>query len=348
MSINFSSALNYAGSLSAGLANRKTDPEAESKNTPAATSDNAAAASAKDAAATTDASAVTANADADEAQSQTDDSATGIDAKSILKEFRKAMNDQLLKGLGLGSMEELQSAMAAGGVSSFSMSVQFELSYQSFSSVSGAATGSSLSLSLSASFELTGVASGLGAGFNPFATGESDSANGTNANDPLATLRDLFSPEKTAQRILDFSLSFFGQSSMFREQGDTEEGRSAFADMMGKAIQKGFDQAMGILGDVPHETASEIDQTHQLVFAGLDDFIQNGRKSEKDGLFSQIQDYVSAYQYSASYSSLTSTLNTADGTLSTRAVSMQASYQHVQSSYSAKTPAADSSNEVTA
>lgn len=267
-----------------------------------------------------------------------EESATGLDAKSILKDFKKAMDDQLLKSMGLGSTEELAAAMASAGISSLSISVQFELNYQSVSSISGAATGSSMSLSLSASFELTGISSGLGSNFNPFSTG---STQDTKGSDLISTLKDLFSPEKTAQRILDFSLGFFGQSSMFKESGDTEESRSEFADMMGKAIQKGFDQALGILGDLPKETASEVDQTHELVFQGLEDFIKNGRDNDKEDLYSQLQAYTSSYQYSMSYSSMSSTWN--GGTQSSTSVNMQASYQSVQSSYGYGAGAAGSS-----
>ncbi len=340
-SINISNSLSYASSLSASLSGSKA---VKSSDEAEKTSGGVVNSTAED----TDADA-TAEAASD---NDADDSGSALDAKSILEDFRKSMNDQLLKSMGLGSTDELAAAMSSAGISSLSISVQFELNYQSVSSVSGAATGTSMSLSLSASFELAGISSGNGSGYNPFATDAAGSADGTSgASDLMSTLADLFSPEKTAQRILDFSLGFFGQSSQFEQYGDTEEGRGAFADMMGAAIQKGFDQALGILGDLPEQTSNEIDQTHQLVFGGLDDFVKNGRDSSRDDVYSQIQNYVSAYQYSASYSSLSTTVNTANGSQTSSSVNYQASYQQVQSSYSSGSAASsggDSSSGVTA
>ncbi len=68
--------------------------------------------------------------------------------------------------------------------------------------------------------------------------------------------------------------------------------------MMGKAIQKGFDQAMGSLGTVPDATQKGIDKTHELVFKGLDDFVKNGMKEEKKDTYNALQDL--AFNYEAS------------------------------------------------
>lgn len=356
MSVNLNSSLSYASSFSASISTSKTTTS-NAKND-AAKASEAEETTTEQTETTTDSddtdSAVSSTGDATEQDTGDSGSGSGdgsgFDAKSILKEFKKALNDQLLKSMGLGSMDELQAAMQSGGISSLSISVQFELNYQSVSSVSGAATGTSLSLSLSASFELGSLSSGS----NPFAasTDGTDATDASSANDPLASLRDYFSPEKTAQRILDFSLSFFGQSDAFAQYGDTEEGRGSFADMMGKAIQKGFDQALGILGDLPDQTSNEIDQTHQLVFDGLDKFTKNGTSDEDSGVYSQIQNFVNSYQLSVSYSSLNASVNTANGSAnaSSSSFSLQASYQQMQSRYSAVglIPGTSSSSDVTA
>ncbi len=112
------------------------------------------------------------------------------------------------------------------------------------------------------------------------------------------SMKDYFSPEATAGRILDFATAFFPASEAFKEGGDTEEARKKFADMMGKAIQKGFDQAMGSLGTVPDATQKGIDKTHELVFKGLDDFVKNGMKEEKKDTYNALQDL--AFNYEAS------------------------------------------------
>ncbi len=73
--------------------------------------------------------------------------------------------------------------------------------------------------SLRASFETLQVASGQ----EPVPWGETAPAASA---DPLKQMMDFFSPEKTAERILDFALSFFPQSRHLQEGGDTEAARS--------------------------------------------------------------------------------------------------------------------------
>lgn len=90
---------------------------------------------------------------------------------------------------------------------------------------------------------------------------------------------DYFSPEKTAERILDFALGFFPMSRHYKEGGDVEEARKAFADFIGNAIQKGFDEARRMLGPIAQTVEEHIDKTHTLVFDGLKDFVTNGRKN---------------------------------------------------------------------
>ncbi len=91
---------------------------------------------------------------------------------------------------------------------------------------------------------------------------------------PIDRLAAEFTPEKTAGRIADFALSWYGQWLDGRE--DSQETRAEFADYIGDAVQQGFDEAGAILGVLPENTQSEIDQTHELVFAALDSFVENG------------------------------------------------------------------------
>ncbi|MCX7935921.1 MAG: DUF5610 domain-containing protein, partial [Planctomycetota bacterium] len=114
------------------------------------------------------------------------------------------------------------------------------------------------------------------------------------SEDALASWLEYFSPEKTAERILDFALSYFPQSKWAAKSGDTREARQEFADYIGPAIQKGFDEAKRILGVLPEKIEEQIASTHNLVFAGLKNFVANGldpAKSGEEGLYSQIEKY---------------------------------------------------------
>ncbi len=209
----------------------------------------------------------------------------------------------LLKDMGLDDIELSPDQSYSLQYSKF----QFELNYQTISSLNSA-NGSSTkqtSFSLSASFELMQVSSG-GNAVNPFAQTE----NGA-AVDPMEALKEMFSPENTAKRILDFALSFFPGSSQYAEGGDNEDSRQNFADYIGAAIQKGFDQAMGILGTVPEETQDGIDQTHEIVFGGLDDFVKNGldKNKEKEGVYESIQAYRMEISLQMEYTSVSSYSN---------------------------------------
>lgn len=118
------------------------------------------------------------------------------------------------------------------------------------------------------------------------------------SEDFIASLKDYFSPEKTADRIVDFATAFFPLSNQYKQGGDTEETREAFAEIMRKAIQKGFDQAMGTLGKVPKNVQDGIDKTHELTFKGIDDFVKNGmdRKKEQQGVYASLQELVFSAQ----------------------------------------------------
>lgn len=137
----------------------------------------------------------------------------------------------------------------------------------------------------------------------------STGSSATNSSSSLTDqLQELFSPENTAQRILDFALSFYASSDSYSAEGDTAAARAEFADTIGAAIQKGFDLAQSILGNLPDDVQSIIDQTHQLVFDGLADFVENGLDTGDDGetsaIYQQLQYSLSVnYSYSSTYAS---------------------------------------------
>ncbi len=121
----------------------------------------------------------------------------------------------------------------------------------------------------------------------------------------LNGLQDYFSPENTAGRIVDFATAFFPMSEAYKKYGDTEEARKEFGEMMRGAIDKGFSQAMGALGSVPKNTQEGIDKTHELAMKGLDDFIKNGVKKEKEQQQDNLRGYAMSVGIEMSYSQKT-------------------------------------------
>ncbi|HNV71837.1 MAG TPA: DUF5610 domain-containing protein [Candidatus Ozemobacteraceae bacterium] len=111
--------------------------------------------------------------------------------------------------------------------------------------------------------------------------GASEDLNSTTSADALSALQEYFSPEKTAERILDVALSFFGVSETQAASGNTPASRQTFADFIGKAIEEGFTQARSLLGQLPEAVETGVSKTHSLVFDGLADFVQNGINPEK-------------------------------------------------------------------
>ena len=227
---------------------------------------------------------------------------------SIFDEFKDKLNQLLLNSLGLGDLSE-----AGASATMMSFSASFEISYSSMVAVAGenGMTMQSTSFNLKGSFEFMGIGSnlsGIGDSFDPFSflSGNTDEVG---KNDPMAKLKEYFSPEATADRILDFSLGFFGNSKQYKEDGNTEESRQNFADVIGAAIQKGFDQALGILGNLPSETQDEVDETHTRVFDGLDNFVKTGSKdgNEDEEVKEPAFDFA-AYSsvFEMNYSSVTS------------------------------------------
>ncbi|MDR2390875.1 MAG: DUF5610 domain-containing protein [Planctomycetota bacterium] len=198
-----------------------------------------------------------------------------------------------------------------------SISAQYELNFSSMQYVSDAAGAfsykeTSISMKLDLSYikasagksgggqaiaDLIGQAGDFPSLLQTLSNAASGTATGAGtqptANDFITQMQDYFSPEKTAERIVDFATAFFPNSQAFKSKGDTEEGRGEFAEMMRAAIQKGFDQAMGVLGKVPAKVQEDIDKTHELTFNGIDDFVKNGlnRQKQNEGLYSSLEQW---------------------------------------------------------
>lgn len=168
---------------------------------------------------------------------------------------------------------------------------QFELNYQVLRSVNSAQGFETTqeTFSFRGSYEFLQRVSG-----GEMTPVEEAATEETAAEDQLTQLQNYFSPENTAQRILDVATSFFGISEIAKAEGDNEASRQKFADFIGGAINEGFRLARDILGDLPDEVSTGIEKTHSLVFTGLADFVKNGIATEKSrpgGVFEKIAAY---------------------------------------------------------
>ena len=86
-----------------------------------------------------------------------------------------------------------------------------------------------------------------------------------------------FSPQATAQRIVNFSTSFFGS---FKENHADEAGQSQasdFAAMIKGAIEEGFASAQDILfglGEISPDIQAGINETFELTMQGINSFLE--------------------------------------------------------------------------
>ncbi len=95
-----------------------------------------------------------------------------------------------------------------------------------------------------------------------------------------------FSPEATANRILEFSTSFFGRF-MANHAGDEDggPGLGGFKDLIKGAVKEGFAQTKGILGgigEIPGGISDDIDGTFNLVMEGIDVFGEDEEENPLD------------------------------------------------------------------
>ena len=74
-------------------------------------------------------------------------------------------------------------------------------------------------------------------------------------------LPEYWNAENTAQRIVDFAVSFYGVAE--------SQGRDYY-EMMKNAITEGYNQAMGELGELPDEISALSQHTHELALEKLE------------------------------------------------------------------------------
>lgn len=186
---------------------------------------------------------------------------------------------------------------------------QFEVNYQVFNSMNSINGEKSFqeTFSFKASYEFLQMASGQE---TPQPEMAESAEQLPSQDDALTKLQEYFSPENTAQRILDMAISFFPLSKIGQTEGNTETARQSFADFIGGAINTGFQMARDTLGALPDDIEAGIDKTHSLVFAGLEDFVKNGldpEKSQHGGVYDRITAYRESRVSVVSSSKLSST-----------------------------------------
>tara|TARA_Y100000589_G_scaffold107560_1_gene102128 strand:+ start:636 stop:1478 length:843 start_codon:yes stop_codon:yes gene_type:complete len=116
---------------------------------------------------------------------------------------------------------------------------------------------------------------------------------------------DMFSPENTANRIVDFIKSAFKFSQLFGENKlETEEDRLNFQETQTGAVEDGFKQARGLLGELPEDIESGISKTFDLIMEGLDKFFGGAEESVEEpteSLNPANGNYYSSQSFSLSY-----------------------------------------------
>lgn len=100
-------------------------------------------------------------------------------------------------------------------------------------------------------------------------------------------LLEFFSPANTAQRIVEFSTGFVDAFLANRESNSeaTEEELDEFVNLLGGAVEEGFSQAEGILGDFEKlgSTGENIQRTFELVLEGIREFREQYFSEENTG-----------------------------------------------------------------
>ncbi|RJP31160.1 MAG: hypothetical protein C4527_08355 [Candidatus Omnitrophota bacterium] len=104
---------------------------------------------------------------------------------------------------------------------------------------------------------------------------EEDSSEFLPSEDASAQeLLDFFGPEKTAERILNFTTSFFDSYQANHQDVSRDENVNQFTILIGDAIRKGFQEAEKILGDFNQlgKVGEKIKETYQTVLKGLENY----------------------------------------------------------------------------
>jgi len=99
-------------------------------------------------------------------------------------------------------------------------------------------------------------------------------AEGAEITAPPQAVLDYWSVENTAGRIADFALSNYRNWLDGREDG--VEARQEYVDYISRAVQQGFDEAMGFLEGISPIIDENVARMHEIVWDRFEDFVANG------------------------------------------------------------------------
>jgi hypothetical protein len=94
-----------------------------------------------------------------------------------------------------------------------------------------------------------------------------------------------FLPQATAQRIVDFSTSFFGLFQQNRADKAMHSEATYFAAIIKSSIEEAFASAQDILvglGEISPDIEVEIDETFELTMQGIDSFVEQQSQEEDE------------------------------------------------------------------
>jgi hypothetical protein len=92
----------------------------------------------------------------------------------------------------------------------------------------------------------------------------------------IESLKDFFSPENTASRISEFALSRFNALRPESSEADRQE----YRDFIQPFVEQGYQDALGVLGELPEEIGDVLDDTMQIVRSLFDDFVSGPVESD--------------------------------------------------------------------
>ena len=94
-----------------------------------------------------------------------------------------------------------------------------------------------------------------------------------------------FLPQATAQRIVDFSTSFFGLFQQNHADEAMHSEATYFAAIIKSSIEEAFASAQDILvglGEISPDIEVEIDETFELTMQGIDSFVEQQSQEEDE------------------------------------------------------------------
>lgn len=152
---------------------------------------------------------------------------------------------------------------------SYSFSMNYTKAMQVIEGESKQESLKSMSLDFSISVDFSGKLSA-----SPLS--QEEAAQQTESDDP-------FSPENTANRIVDFIKQAFSFTKAFGENPlESDDDILSFRSAQEDAVKQGFGQARSLLGDVNDDIDGGINSTYDLVFKGLEDFFNGIGDKDSD------------------------------------------------------------------